>query len=277
MYNPLQDNAGTFTMLRLRNKALLPLAGLLLLLGFGLVGCGNGEAPASVKVPVQFEKGSLIPITLGETNQRTPKIYNAYSWVFGGTEWSWHINIPESLYQQYKQAPRYANKDYASYVTYAGDDHYLKKMANEINRISEKYGFSERSKVEFTAAFVQSFVYDTDINTASCREYVRFPMETLVEKRGDCEDTAILLASLLHSLDVRVAFFYFPKTALGIPHVGLGVGGLNDAYGTHWELYGDRYYYIETTETGLKIGAIPSEWTRVDPEIIAVPTTAIGQ
>jgi hypothetical protein len=264
-------------MLGLCNKALLLLTGLSLLVGLGLTGCGNDEAPALIRVPVQFEKASLIPITLGETNQRTPKIYNVYSWIFGGTEWSWHINIPESLYEQYKQAPRYASKDYASYVTYSGDDHYLQKMATEISRISEKYGFTERSKVEFTAAFVQSFVYDTDINTANCKEYVRFPLETLVEKRGDCEDTAILLASLLQSLDVRVAFFYFSKTALDIPHVGLGVGGLNDAYGTNWELYGERYYYIETTETGLKIGAIPSEWTREDPEIIAVPARAVGQ
>jgi len=217
---------------------------------------------------------SLLPITLGETNMYTPKIYNEYNWFYSGIEWRWDINIPKSIYDYYKDIPRCLITNYSEYITHPDDDRSIEKITTEINRISEVYGFSEKEKIEFTTAFVQAFDYATDLSTTGYEDYTRFPIETLVEQQGDCEDTSIMLASLLDSLDVETALVYFPETRFDMPHMGIAISGIDSLYGTHWE-YNDRdYYYIETTVEGLKIGAIPGEWSQIPLEILPLVQTA---
>ena len=77
---------------------------------------------------------------------------------------------------------------------------------------------------------------------------------------GDCEDTAILMASLLKAIGCGVVLILFPETA-GVPgHVAVGVLGEEGMYGTYFEYNGGRYFYLETTNTGWAIGQIPDQY-----------------
>ncbi|MCX6707689.1 MAG: transglutaminase-like domain-containing protein [Candidatus Woesearchaeota archaeon] len=104
-------------------------------------------------------------------------------------------------------------------------------------------------------------------------DYVRFPVETLVEGNGDCEDMVILAASLLKSLGGDVAFmFYLGPAKEGqkpMMHVALGVNG--DFSGEHVRLNGKPYYYAECTPSSLAIGVVPlsmKEWRRIGTYVI---------
>lgn len=258
-----------FAVARINVKTLLAISVILITLVLTAIGCGSGilMTPANT-VNAQPKGTTLIPITLGETNQLTPKIFREYTWLFSGIQWRWHINIPKSVYDYYSGIPRYVMTSYSAYITHPKDDYHFTHMTREINRIAEAYGFSDKDKVEFTAAFVQSFDYATDLNTTGYEDYTKFPIETLVHQRGDCEDTSILLASLLDGLDIETALVYFPTTIFDIPHMGIGISSVDGTYGTHWEYNGQKYYFIETTTKGLRIGAIPGEWSQILPEIL---------
>ncbi|MFH0769103.1 MAG: hypothetical protein V1932_06020, partial [Chloroflexota bacterium] len=69
-----------------------------------------------------------------------------------------------------------------------------------------------------------------------------------------CEDTSILLASLLDKMGYGVVLLDLPQ------HVAVGIKGGENVYGTYWNYGGDRYYYIETTGSGWGIGQLPEEY-----------------
>ena len=64
---------------------------------------------------------------------------------------------------------------------------------------------------EFVAANV---TYTADVGQG----YTKYPLETLIDQAGDCEDKAVLGAALLRSMGRRVVWIYEPN------HVTLGVG-----------------------------------------------------
>lgn len=70
-----------------------------------------------------------------------------------------------------------------------------------LKSIVKKYGL-KKSTYNETAYACQKFVVDfltyvDDTVENSCEEFWQFPFETLASKKGDCEDGAILMASLM--------------------------------------------------------------------------------
>jgi hypothetical protein len=105
-------------------------------------------------------------------------------------------------------------------------------------------------------AFVQSLPYTSDNVTEGYNEYPRFPIETLVDDGGDCEDTSILFATL--TLIWGYGTVYINPT----DHYAVGILG-NGLHGTSWEYpqgSNKTYYYCETTGDGFKIGQLPDEF-----------------
>jgi hypothetical protein len=72
-----------------------------------------------------------------------------------------------------------------------------------------------------------------------------------VDKGGDCEDTSILLASIIDKMGYGVVLVELPD------HCGVGVKSGENIIGTYWEYNGSKYYYIETTDLGWAIGELP--------------------
>lgn len=191
-----------------------------------------------------------LPTAVGEATQSAELISVNYSWTYR-TKWSWEMKIPLSLYKYYQKLPRPPTENYSIYVTHPLDDPYIDQLVEKIKKAAQQEGYNEYQTVDFAAAFVQSLPYTVDSVTTPYDEYPRYPIETLVDNGGDCEDTSILLASIIDRMGYGVVLIILPN------HVAVGVKGGENLYGTYWEYKGSKYYYIETTGENWGIGELP--------------------
>lgn len=212
-------------------------------------------APESVPTPSKELPGPTInlPTAIGEVTPSTELISVNYSWNYRG-KWSWEMKIPLSLYNYYRKLPRPPTKNYSVYVSHPLDDPYIDMLVEKIEKAAQQEGYTVCQTVEFANAFVQSLPYAVDSVTTPYDEYPRYPLETLVDNGGDCEDTSILLASIIDKMGYGVVLIILPN------HVGVGVKGGENIYGTYWKYKGDKYYYIETTGENWGIGELPQEY-----------------
>ncbi len=177
-----------------------------------------------------------------------------YDWRYAGTEWTWTLNLPRALYDYYREMPRPPTEDYSVYVTHPEDDSHLEMLVEEIEEAAISEGFDEWETVNFAVSFVQSLPYTSDSVTTPYDEYPRYPIETLVDNGGDCEDTSILMAAILHEMGYGVVLLSLPG------HWAVGILGGEGIDGTYWEHNGKKYFYLETTGQGWQIGELPPKF-----------------
>ncbi len=175
-----------------------------------------------------------------------------FTWAYGGETWAITLYIPEHLYEYYSDRTRIPTADYSVYVTHPLDDEYVSTIIGEFDDIAVAEGYDDVQIVELVVAFVQSLPYTSDDVTTGFDEYVRYPVETLVDGGGDCEDTSILTAALLDGMGYGAVLFNLPE------HVGVGVDV--DHYGTYWLYENVKHYYVETTGEGWGIGELPEAY-----------------
>jgi hypothetical protein len=192
-----------------------------------------------------------------------------YVWEGGGSKWNWELAIPQELYDYYKAIPRPPTENYSVYITHPLDDTYIDVLIKKIKEAAQQKGLSEYETVEFAATFIQSLPYTADSVTTTYDEYPRYPVETLVDNGGDCEDTSILLASLIDKMGYGVALIMLPD------HCAVGVKGGENIYGSYWEYKDDKYFYLETTNTGWGIGKLPEEYENMSATIYPLVPTPI--
>jgi predicted transglutaminase-like cysteine proteinase len=204
---------------------------------------------------------NLSPPDINETMHDASTITHKYTWLFDGVKWVWELNIPESLYSQYKELKRPSTNDFSVYVTHPVDDLYMNSLTSELGRAARQNGYDAPETIQFVAAFVQGLPYTIDTETTGHKDYPRYPVETLADFGGDCEDTAILLAALLDSMGYEVVIIAYPN------HYGIGVLGDKNTYGIYWVHDGGEYFYLETSIGGWKIGEIPEHLANV-PAVI---------
>lgn len=192
-------------------------------------------------------------------------IEKEYDWFFKGRYWTLSLSIPETQYEYYKNKERVPTDDYSVYVTHPYDDEYINTIIKKFNFIALEEDLTESEKINLVISFVQSLPYTSDEVTTPYDEYPRYPLETLVDNGGDCEDSSILTASLLKAMNFDVILI--APTA----HMAIGVN--MDAYGTYWTSNGDKYFYLETTGEGWEIGDYPEdlEETAYLYELKAIP------
>lgn len=96
----------------------------------------------------------------------------------------------------------------------------------------------------------------------------KYPIETLVEAGGDCEDTIILLAAALLTtpFDYGMVLIYLPYESP--THMGPGVRDREDVEGTYYTYEADRYYNVETTGEGWEVGEMPDEYKDMSARIV---------
>lgn len=118
-------------------------------------------------------------------------------------------------------------------------------LAGQFRAIRNEHGYSDDEYLELLTVFVQSLPYDT-ASGAHPDTLSRFPVETLVDGTGDCDDKSVLLAGLLSREGYNVSLLLF------IPEHHMAVGVAGDCL-----LYGDTgYTYIENTGVSF-IGDVP--------------------
>ena len=192
----------------------------------------------------------------------------SYKW-FYRTDWTWETQIPRSLYDYYKQLPRLRTTNYSVYVSHPLDDEYIALLADEIKEAAANAAYTDYETVEFAAAFVQSLPFTDDSVTTPYDEYPRYPVETLVDNGGDCEDTSILLAAIVDKLGYGAVLIMLPQ------HVAVGVAGEDTIEGTYYKYDGRSFYYVETTGEGYRIGESPEEYSGARASVYPVQPVAI--
>ena len=218
--------------------------------------------PPTSAPPPTSPSGQLVPAVqaVEQAAVSTQLVSRTYQWSYGGKQWTWEVAVPQVLYDYYRALPRTPTRNYSVYVTHPLDDEYIGLLTGKIRQCVQQEGYGDYQAVSLTAAFVQSLAHTSDSVTTGYDEYPRYPVETLVDNGGDCEDTAILAASLIEGLGYGAVLIIFPPTAESPGHCALGVKGSEGIYGSYWEFDGERYYYLETTDTGWEIGQVPDEY-----------------
>ncbi|MCW4004497.1 MAG: hypothetical protein NWE95_11365 [Candidatus Bathyarchaeota archaeon] len=184
----------------------------------------------------------------------------SFAWDYNGNHWKWNLSIPKALYDAYKEVSirsrtRNGPDGYGFLTT--TNDYYLRALAQKLNETATSMNYGTYDQVSFVLAFVQSLTYTSDSVTTSYDEYPRFPIETLVDEGGDCEDTSILFATLTLILGYGTVYINPPN------HYAVGILG-NGLIGVSWTYPKDSnntYYYCETTGSGFKIGMLPEEFS----------------
>ncbi|MFW6151319.1 MAG: hypothetical protein ACOC6A_07265, partial [Chloroflexota bacterium] len=143
---------------------------------------------------------------------------------------------------------------YSVYVTDPRDEGYTVALAERLQQDAEDLDLAPYERLHFIAAFVQHLAYTYDIDSTGFDDYPRYPLETLVDEGGDCEDTSILLAEILYNLGYDVVLLRLPA------HVAVGVAADEKFCGTYYEQHGTRYFYLESTGEAGRIGLVPEEY-----------------
>lgn len=185
------------------------------------------------------------------------KVTQHYEWSFEWETWQWELQIPLSLYVEYMEGTRPSlGASYADMAKDPKDDVYIDNLVQQINSAALESGFTEVQKLNFVISFIQSLPYTVDIETTPYDEYPRYPVQTLFDRGGDCEDTSILAAALLDRMGYDVALLLLENAQ----HMAIGVS-ISVGYGSYYDYDGKKYYYLETTGQGWQIGQIPPSIT----------------
>ncbi len=201
---------------------------------------------------------------------QTNGYYDKYfQWDYNGQHWTWNLSIPVDLYNAYKSVP-VSTRTHDGPAGYGfcttTKDAYVQNLAKELNDTANRQGYNSFDEVSFVLAFVQSLPYTSDSVTTGHDEYPRFPIETLVDDGGDCEDTSILFATLTLIMGYGTVYINPPN------HYAVGVLGddLRGSYWTYPEGSNKTYYYSETTGNGFMIGQLPDEFRGQSAYIYAI-------
>lgn len=208
----------------------------------------------------------ILPRNVAAQNENQQYFEKEFAWNYGGSHWTWNLSIPKALYQAYKDVPvttrTHNGPSGYGFLTTTNDD-YIKILAEKLNETTTGLNYNSYDQVSFVLAFVQSLPYTSDNVTTGHDEYPRFPIETLVDDGGDCEDTSILFATLTLALGYGTVYINPPD------HYAVGILG-NDISGTSFTYNDKKYYYCETTGNGFKIGQLPDEFSGQSASIYAI-------
>ena len=121
---------------------------------------------------------------------------------------------------------------YRSMVNDPAQEDLYRALTEEFKKIKDSKGLSDDEYLELITTYVQSLRYETLTDNPA-----KFPVETVVDQSGDCDDKSMLLAGLLSREGYRVALLSFGTET----HMALGVAADDFLYKN------TTYTYVETT------------------------------
>lgn len=191
-----------------------------------------------------------------------------HDWACDGRNYSIELEISEELYDYYQNEREHLAYEYRiedaetpvnfySFILSDYDRPFIRELAD---RFAER-AFTDYDKVNLAMTFVQSFPYEYDNDSKGEDEYVRYPIETLVDGGGDCEDKVALLGALLYEMGIDYVLLSLPE------HLALAVRCDGVAAERYISYRNKKYYYVETTMEGWKIGQVPPDYASAEVEV----------
>ena len=209
---------------------------------------------------------------------RTDDITRTYRWTYNDSTFRYTVTVDRPYYDRMMSsqidrtgtvsADRYIEngKTVFGVCDYVVVDDRIKSISDDLQELYKaQFGdfATNDDYVKFVTAFVQICIdYDyTEANSGV--EYWRYPLETLCDGKGDCEDTSILLASLLDAKGLGGGVLLIPSHAMcAIDYADLTCHDLEE-YGKSYysSVYDVNFYPIETTfDSFHTIGSITSDY-----------------
>lgn len=183
-------------------------------------------------------------------------------WTYGGYRFTTNFSFSHQAYQYYKNQSK--TKSPVNYAQEFQNYRYLQEVASILKKDADQLGYTGKELVAYLTAFVQQNVAYTKDPYNNGYDYPKYPIETLYEKKGDCEDSAILLVSLLKTFGFDAVLIQLPR------HIAVGVA--SDGWGTsYYNFENKKYAYIETTSPNWAIGQIPKEYLKTSAELLKTP------
>ena len=131
---------------------------------------------------------------------------------------------------------------YRAMVNDPAQEEFYHDLIAEFRKIRTQYNLSDDEYLELMAVYTQSLRYETlEENPA------KFPVETVVDGAGDCDDKSLLLAGLLSREGYQVALLSFEPER----HMAVGVGS-ND-----YHYQNTNFTFLETTN--ISYVGVPTE------------------
>ena len=109
--------------------------------------------------------------------------------------------------------------------------------------------------LNYLLSFVQNIPYQSDEDYLNLTEYWKFPLETIFDKGGDCEDIAILFATLALESKERLSLDFDIALQILPGHLCAAVKSSSLSGDTNPQ----GYIYGETTAKNYSIGTIPDK------------------
>lgn len=183
-------------------------------------------------------------------------------WTHNGYSYTTQFGIHEDKYWFYKDFPRvdYNYQDGRFATPY---DQTIQTIAKDITDVS--LSTQDTCKTCIAIDFVQSMVYEYDIDYISKPDYPKFAIETIIDEKGDCEDTSFLMASILKALNYDVVLLLYSD------HMAVGMR-CDGCSGSYYNYNGKKYYFLETTgyADNWEIGRIWGKYGAESAIIIAI-------
>jgi hypothetical protein len=148
---------------------------------------------------------------------------------------------------------------YLSMIDDPNQEQFYTDLIRDMRSVRDAQGLTDDEYLELMTVFVQSIRYETISESPP-----KFPVETYVDKSGDCDDKSLLLAGLLSREGYNVSLLSFTPES----HMAVGV----ICQGGEYKQTG--YAFVETTN--LSFAGVPTDTLsegiqlRSDPLVIPV-------
>jgi hypothetical protein len=178
------------------------------------------------------------------------------------------LELPLSRVDYYRSRPRQGGH-FEKYVT--PDE----PIIRDLGRLLAAEKLTKEAAAQSIVDYVRGRIYYDQAEQYGQTGYVRYPVETLLGS-GDCEDVAILVASLLRAAEIECVLLSYRT------HVAVGIAGdfIGTSFTTDWD--NKQYYFAECTSSkfapgdyrpspSMPIGECNSDYVDQKPTIIRLP------
>jgi hypothetical protein len=195
---------------------------------------------------IYFPKDAVVVphITPNLVSLQSPPVMVSHQFPFEKTVLTLNLPVNTSVYEGAKQAEKattvYGNisetvwlaQSYRAMIEDPAQNSLYDSLLAETDRIRLQQNLSDDEYLELMVAYTQSLRYETREQNPA-----KFPVETVVDRSGDCDDRSLLLAGLLSGEGYTVSLLLFGPES----HMAVGVGS------SDYQYKNTGFAFIETT------------------------------